>query len=39
VGGPLSEDKALASLPNGVQARYEQLPKAARTALMKKAML
>lgn len=39
VGGPMSEDKAVAALPNAVQARYEALPKAAQSALMKQAML
>ena len=39
VGGALSEEKVLAELPGATQARYEGLPKAARSALLKKAML
>lgn len=33
IGGPLSEDKALANLPAGVQTRFDQLPPSAQTSL------
>ena len=33
IGGPLSEDKALASLPANMQARYDKMPAAAQGAL------
>jgi hypothetical protein len=33
VGGPLSEDKALASLPAGMQAKYATLPETAQRSL------
>ena len=39
VGGPLSEDKALASLPTGMQARYGNLPASAQNSLRKMANL
>ena len=39
MGGALSEDKTLAGLPGPMQARYGGLPKAAQSALLKKAML
>jgi hypothetical protein len=33
IGGPLSEDKAVANLPSGVQTRFDQLPPSAQTSL------
>ena len=33
IGGPLSEDKALANLPAGVQTRFDQLPGSAQRSL------
>lgn len=39
VGGPLSEDKALASLPAGMQARFNNLPTSAQNSLKKMANL
>jgi hypothetical protein len=39
VGGPLSDDKALASLPASTQANFDNLPTAAQTSLKKMAGL
>ena len=33
IGGPLSEDKALAGLPANMQARYNQMPASAQSAM------
>ena len=33
LGGPMSEDKTVASLPGGMQARYDKLPSVAKSAL------
>lgn len=37
IGGPLSEDKALATLPFSMQARYDTLPTSAQNSLRKMA--
>ena len=33
IGGPLSEDKALAGLPANMQARYNSMPASAQNAM------
>ena len=39
VGGPLSEDKAVATMPSSVQAKYSKLPTSAQSSLKKMADL
>ena len=39
MGGPIDQDKALASLSGNMQAKYESLPKVAQRALSRKAMM